>query len=162
MVIGLRSQVSKLSAQVDYYKSLNIDKEIESKVADKLRLHTESVLKRGLFRKTLVSYDVHSRLPIETNSSFMKALQDDAEIIVPIHVSAKIKGSQETPYDVTLDSCTCPDFKNTKQPCKHVYWLALELGLLLSIPTEDVNDALHRLSAAHARNQKEIKKLNKH
>ena len=33
-------------------------------------------------------------------------------------------------YQVTLDSCTCVDFSRTRRPCKHIYRLAMELGLL--------------------------------
>lgn len=39
-----------------------------------------------------------------------------------------------TKYDViyrtTLDSCTCPDFSEYNKPCKHMYKLALELGVI--------------------------------
>lgn len=33
-------------------------------------------------------------------------------------------------YHVTLNSCTCVDFSRTRRPCKHIYRLAMELGLL--------------------------------
>lgn len=33
-------------------------------------------------------------------------------------------------YHVTLNSCTCVDFMRNKRPCKHIYRLAMELGLL--------------------------------
>ena len=32
-------------------------------------------------------------------------------------------------YSVTLDSCTCIDFSRRKKPCKHMYRLAMDLGL---------------------------------
>ena len=31
-------------------------------------------------------------------------------------------------YDTSLSECTCTDFKRRKQPCKHMYRLAIELG----------------------------------
>ena len=33
-------------------------------------------------------------------------------------------------YETFLDSCPCGDFKRSKRPCKHIYRLAMELGLL--------------------------------
>lgn len=33
-------------------------------------------------------------------------------------------------YETHLDSCTCTDFSRRSLPCKHIYRLALELGLL--------------------------------
>ena len=56
-----------------------------------------------------------------------------------IHVNnesqtAIIQGSGSTPYEVTLNSCTCFDFESRQLPCKHMYRLALELGLLSELP----------------------------
>lgn len=33
-------------------------------------------------------------------------------------------------YDTTLSSCTCYDFQNRHLPCKHIYRLAVELGIV--------------------------------
>ena len=44
-------------------------------------------------------------------------------------------------YEVTYNSCTCPDFTKRKDPCKHIYALVLNLGIfpededLSGIPT---------------------------
>lgn len=45
---------------------------------------------------------------------------------------AKIKSSYEpdTIYSTSLSDCTCPDFQRRKLPCKHIYKLALELGIV--------------------------------
>lgn len=43
---------------------------------------------------------------------------------------AVFSGSGAVPYTTTLDSCTCVDFVRRKLPCKHIYRLAIELGLL--------------------------------
>lgn len=45
---------------------------------------------------------------------------------------AKIKSSYkpDTIYSVSLAECTCPDFQQRKLPCKHMYKLALELGIV--------------------------------
>ena len=47
---------------------------------------------------------------------------------------AVIKGSGSEPYECTLDECTCVDFSMRGLPCKHIYALADELGLLSDFP----------------------------
>jgi hypothetical protein len=37
-------------------------------------------------------------------------------------------GGSGKKYRTTLKGCTCPDFKKRKAPCKHMYYLAGELG----------------------------------
>ena len=45
--------------------------------------------------------------------------------------SARFSSTSELPYyDTTLSSCTCMDFQERKLPCKHIYRLALELGII--------------------------------
>lgn len=51
--------------------------------------------------------------------------------------SAIIEGSGSSPYEVTLNTCTCFDFESRQLPCKHMYRLALELGLLSELPVLD-------------------------
>lgn len=47
-------------------------------------------------------------------------------------VTAKIKGASGETYETTLHSCTCEDFVkgHYKTPCKHMYRLAIESGML--------------------------------
>ena len=42
-------------------------------------------------------------------------------------------------YDVSLDGCTCVDFSRRHKPCKHMYRLAIELGIF-SVDTEKFSD----------------------
>ena len=35
-------------------------------------------------------------------------------------------------YETSLDMCTCPDFEERRKPCKHIFRLADELGLMKS------------------------------
>lgn len=44
--------------------------------------------------------------------------------------TATIKSAKgDSWYNVTLNSCTCPDFQERRLPCKHIYKLASTLGL---------------------------------
>lgn len=50
-------------------------------------------------------------------------------------VSVDVEGgtgvfSGSTNYETSLSECTCIDFKKRKLPCKHMYRLAIELGIL--------------------------------
>ena len=40
-----------------------------------------------------------------------------------------VGASDNKPYVVTLQKCTCPDFKKRGLPCKHMYYLAHKLDL---------------------------------
>ena len=45
-----------------------------------------------------------------------------------------IAGSAADPYECDLQTCTCADFGIRHLPCKHIYCLADELGLLADLP----------------------------
>lgn len=45
-----------------------------------------------------------------------------------IYKTGIFEGSGKTPYQTTLNSCTCADFARRTLPCKHIYRLAMELG----------------------------------
>lgn len=41
---------------------------------------------------------------------------------------AEIQGSGSDSYMTSLDECTCPDFEKRGRPCKHIYFLAIQMG----------------------------------
>ena len=53
--------------------------------------------------------------------------------------SAVFKGSGKDDYITTLSNCTCRDFFVRKLPCKHMYRLAMECGLMQSDFTSGKN-----------------------
>ena len=55
------------------------------------------------------------------------SLDPDAQLLV-------VSGSAAEPYQCNLESCTCADFAIRHLPCKHIYCLADELGLLADLP----------------------------
>jgi len=48
----------------------------------------------------------------------------------PTAQTAIFFGSGKKPYQTSLSSCTCSDFTRRKLPCKHIYRLAMELGII--------------------------------
>lgn len=50
---------------------------------------------------------------------------------------ALIQGSDEVPYHVTLCGCSCVDYQRRREPCKHMYRLAMELGDCPDLPIFD-------------------------
>lgn len=48
--------------------------------------------------------------------------------------TALVNGSAFEPYEVTLNDCSCSDFAYYSRPCKHMYRLAEELGLIDPLP----------------------------
>ena len=45
-----------------------------------------------------------------------------------------MQGSSDEPYTATLNECTCMDFSIRRRPCKHMYYLAFQLGLISDLP----------------------------
>ena len=45
------------------------------------------------------------------------------------HETGVFYGSGKLPYQTSLAACTCNDFVKRKKPCKHIYRLAMELGI---------------------------------
>lgn len=46
-------------------------------------------------------------------------------------LTARFSSTSDLPYyDTTLSSCTCYDFQKRHLPCKHIYRLAVELGIV--------------------------------
>lgn len=74
-----------------------------------------------------------------------------------------IKGNRGT-YNVSLEHCDCLDFNTRKLPCKHIYWLANNLGELETLPGLEVAIGEYRLQtegseqiSLFSEEQKEIK-----
>lgn len=54
--------------------------------------------------------------------------------LTPVHIDTDLKygifaGSSGGTYRTTLRSCSCPDFKRRKVPCKHMYYVAAKCGV---------------------------------
>ena len=61
---------------------------------------------------------------------------DDGKFTVYMDIPREYDNSKS--HTVTLNSCTCKDFKHTKEPCRHMYLLATEIGIIS--PKITIND----------------------
>ena len=94
------------------------------------------------------------------------------EIIEITDDTITIQGSGKEPYVATLEDCTCQDFMfrlKKDAPCKHIYRLAMEKGLIklpelsdeLYNPKEELKklEDMYRNGRISAKNYAEIGKL---
>ena len=79
------------------------------------------------------------------NPRLYSALEDFISYESPAEIGANIKGGQGI-YHTTLYKCTCPDYSYRHQPCKHMYYLAVDMGLLSTLDTCAAEKALMDLS----------------
>ncbi len=102
-------------------------------------------------------YDENFHCSNKQYDRFQRALSTDSiGKIVSVNrkkLSMKICSSRnpDNMYNVTLTHCDCEDFKKRNSPCKHIYKLALELGIIdehwdLSGLSPDLKEALDSLS----------------
>jgi len=129
-----------------------VKKEIELQSIDLIRQRTNEVLQREIFRKSSLAFDVASRIPLDANARLLRAIREGPEIIPPVQVTARIRGHDGI-YTTTLNDCTCKDFSFNHEPCKHMYQLAISLGLTLYIRKKDVEAALSHI-AENAKSRK--------
>lgn len=90
-----------------------------------------------VFKLSFGIWDVSIHSKIDQIKRINTSKQIKSKNIVNIDVqgqTARILGSSGEIYEVTLDHCTCFDFNAQRGPCKHIYKLAAELGLLPPTP----------------------------
>lgn len=88
------------------------------------------------------------------------ALNEPISYDSPVEISANISGLHGI-YHTTLYDCTCPDFQFRRQPCKHMYYLAVDLGLLSTLDTQAVESSLSELNARLESVEKEKRRAEK-
>lgn len=120
--MGIRSFFQKINDKVDRW-----NKEYDAECQQKLSAASEEFL-NGYGTKFHCSDEQYKRFKRACSS-------DEIGKIVSINkynLSCKIHSSKDynTIYKTTLKDCSCPDFSEHKVPCKHMYKLALELGII--------------------------------
>ena len=72
--------------------------------------------------------------------------------------TAKFLGSNENTYNTTLSNCTCMDYNVRLLPCKHMYRLAVECGIIN--PNESPWNEYKNYSKIYSKVKKKIDTLN--
>lgn len=78
--------------------------------------------------------EMHSDFEQVKRIESAKKLKKDVVSINTKEGRVLVQGSAADPYKATLQECTCPDFAIRQAPCKHMYYLAGEMGLLEDLP----------------------------
>lgn len=92
-----------------------------------------------------------------TTKSFLRGLEGDFKLTSPITFDEVTIESDGVPYDVSLISCNCP---SKQRPCKHMIWLALNLGALHFNPN-DQKKILDRIAESATAYQSVIEQTKK-
>ena len=111
------------------YREQHINDQVRARAVETVR----DIANRSYLSNTPAFSALHGvPFPYERLTS---ALTQEMQIESPFDISASIHSSSGETYRATLYECDCPDFRNRRQPCKHMIRLALEAGLLLSADT---------------------------
>lgn len=153
-----QAELSERSKALDGREaSLNQEIQFES-----LKRLSASIRRQRLFSNSKLFKDFGSSKYYEDNPSLASALTESMQIFDPADISCTVAGVSGKEYRVTLDSCTCPDFTFRRKPCKHMYRLAIECGLLNNLNYEETKaqyaallQQVHLLDAKKASFEKE-------
>lgn len=74
--------------------------------------------------------EIHEKPDQQKRITSAKSSKTTPSSVDKENLSGTFPGSGATPYTTTLTSCTCIDFSRRHLPCKHIYRLAIELGVL--------------------------------
>lgn len=72
-------------------------------------------------------YDFYERVK---DKRFHRSQFENIEFISSIRISASIHSKSGPIYDTSLTHCNCTDYGRTKQPCKHMLFLAYHVGVM--------------------------------
>ena len=133
--LSYEKKYKKLQHSLDEREAaLKIDiKQYESRLADGVQKRIREILsnasKRPYFSDTLVFRELRDPELLADNSRFQRAITEPLSISASVCISADIK-SKENQYQTSLNSCTCQDFVIHHSVCKHMFRLAVDMGLL--------------------------------
>lgn len=136
--LNRRSEQQKQFADVLSSRESQINAEVRKRFAD--------TVKNLAGRDYLASTPVFQMLKNKPDTSrLVSALSQNMKLSPPFDISSRILSESGEIYHVTLHSCSCKDFTIHRQPCKHMYRLAAEVGALLSFDTSELSTRLQTL-----------------
>ena len=127
-----------------------------SSSVDQYAAHLSRMRKRalgfmGMFSDTPAFSSISNYDFIE-NPRLFSAIDGDISYTAPVELCASIRGSSGNVYRTTLSDCTCPDFQFRHTPCKHMYYLACDMGLLSTMEYTEAKKTLSEMSKMRAAN----------
>lgn len=72
-------------------------------------------------------FDFYERVK---DKRFHRSQIENIEFLGSIHISATVRSESGAFHDTSLTRCNCTDYAKTKQPCKHMLFLAYHAGVL--------------------------------
>lgn len=131
--------------------------ERESAFEERVQAQVLSKIHSGVSKGFLKDVPLYAALacddPIDTR--LLSALSERMIFIGIPSASCQIQGRSGNIYTASLTDCTCEDFRRHRTPCKHMYRLALELGLLASFDDSSIRRSLEQ----HEKNSKTLEKI---
>lgn len=82
------------------------------------------------------------------NPRIYSSITEPMQFLGSIDVSARVRGASGKLYKTTLNGCECEAFRFCGAPCKHMYYLALHLGLLSTLGCDEYTVLLEEISTA--------------
>ncbi|MDD3394886.1 MAG: restriction endonuclease [Anaerotignum sp.] len=148
---SLNKVISSQNAEIDNLKtSLDLTKDELKELKQQRLIIIEQMLEQKIIEKIV---DLRKRSQYESIPLFTHFAENTLDkkifsaakenmVIRNITVSANISSDSGNTYSTSLSSCSCKDFQIRKQPCKHMYRLGLELGLLASTQMKEYFELL--------------------
>ncbi|MBO5969395.1 MAG: YHYH domain-containing protein [Clostridia bacterium] len=142
MVVSEKNSIKRdYLNDLDHIKAVELEnKELKKQNKELLKNQSNKTaeLSNAEFTKLLVpkeslffspQYPIDSYLESIYSGRLYNATQTDLCIKGRINVSATIDSGSDS-YNTTLSSCTCPDFRSRRIPCKHMIYLSKNIGTL--------------------------------
>lgn len=104
------------------------------------------------------AFDAVKSYDFSANPRLYSAASEPIRYAAPFSLAVKTYGEGGIVYDTTLYSCTCPDYQFRKVPCKHMFYLALDFGLLDTLDHDDLRDALVKMQTQFSKLRKQQEK----
>lgn len=104
------------------------------------------------------AFDAVKSYDFSANPRLYSAVADSIHYAAPFSLSVETYGENGIIYNTTLFSCTCPDFQFRKIPCKHMFHLALDFGLLSTLDHDDLRESLAKMQEQFSKLRKQQEK----
>lgn len=121
------------------YREAHINAQVRQRIAETV----EDLTKRDYISSSPVFCSLMNN---SGRSRLTSSLSQNMQLQPPFNISSRIKGASGELYDVTLYTCTCKDYLLHRQPCKHMYRLAAEVGALLAYDTDALREQVLSLN----------------